>query len=541
MNYKNPIYHTDCYKTGHRKQYPEGTEYVYSNLTPRSDKIARRNNDVLLDFDGKVVFLGLQGFIQEFLIESFNEHFFSVDKETACKEYKHLMDAVLGVDAVTVEHFEELHDLGYLPIQINALEEGTRVPIGVPMLTIVNTHPKFYWLTNYLETVMSAELWQACTSATIANEYRRLLTRYAVATGAPVDFVGLQGHDFSFRGMNGRQGAINSAIGHLTSFIGTDTIPAIPYLMQYYDASYNNLPVGVSVPATEHSVMCLGGKEDEIETFRELIVNKYPSGIVSIVSDTWDYWKVLTEFLPALKFEILDRVPDVLGLAKTVIRPDSGDPVHIVAGYEVGTEVIELGEGLYYFIDDLFYDTIDDLNGGYVNIKKGATAVPEHVVKGSIEVLWDTFGGTETYKGYKVLNERIGLIYGDSITLSRAQKILRRLEAKGFASNNIVFGIGSYTYQYNTRDTFGFAVKATWGQVSGESRDIFKDPKTDSGTKKSAKGLLRVYDDPEKGLTLCDMQTKEQEKTGLLKTVFLDGVTQNQVTFDQIRNNVQTT
>lgn len=210
--------------------------------------------------------------------------------------------------------------------------------------------------------------------------------------------------------------------------------------------------IGVSVPATEHSVMCMGTEDSELETFKRLICELYPSGVVSIVSDTWDFWRVITEFTVALKPEILARQPNALGLAKLVFRPDSGDPVKIICG----DPDAEVGSPAY---------------------------------KGAVECLWEVFGGTTTDQGYKVLNERVGLIYGDSITLDRAQRILEGLEAKGFASNNLVFGIGSFTYNYLTRDTFGFAVKATWGQVNGVGRELFKDPITDSGVK----NLRKVY------------------------------------------------
>ena len=393
-----------------------------------------------------------------------------------------------------VDHIEALHDLGYLPLRIKALPEGSRVNMRVPVLTVINTDPRFFWLTNYIETVLSAELWKSCTTATIAYEYKRLLTQYAIKTGAPLDFVPVQGHDFSSRGMSGMYDAAQSGVGHLTSFIGTDSVASIDYAEEYYNATG---VIGVSVPATEHSVMCMGTEDSELETFKRLICELYPSGVVSIVSDTWDFWRVITEFTVALKPEILARQPNALGLAKLVFRPDSGDPVKIICGDP--------------------------------DAKVGSPAY-----KGAVECLWEVFGGTTTDQGYKVLNERVGLIYGDSITLDRAQHILEGLEAKGFASNNLVFGIGSFTYNYLTRDTFGFAVKATWGQVNGVGRELFKDPITDSGVKKSAKGLLRI-EESENGFTLFDEQTAEQEQGGALKTVFENGKLQYECTLDQIR------
>ncbi|MEB3792954.1 nicotinate phosphoribosyltransferase [Acinetobacter sp. IK40] len=486
----NPLNAIDFYKADHRRQYPVGTEYVYANFTPRSSRLAK----MLPDFDDKIVFFGLQGFIKHFLIETWNEGFFNQPKAKVVAAYQRRMDNALGEGAVPVEHIEALHDLGYLPLKIKALPEGSRVNIKVPVLTIINTDPNFFWLTNYIETVLSAELWKSCTTASIAYEYKRLLTQYAEKTGAPLDFVPVQGHDFSSRGMSGIYDAAQSGVGHLTSFIGTDSVASIDYAEEYYNATGI---VGVSVPATEHSVMCMGSEESEIETFRRLICELYPAGVVSIVSDTWDFWRVITEFSVALKTEILKRQPNVLGLAKVVFRPDSGDPVKIICGDPEAER------------DSPAY-------------------------KGAVQCLWEIFGGTETAQGYKVLNERVGLIYGDSITLERAQNILKGLQAKGFASNNLVFGIGSYTYNYLTRDSFGFAVKATWGQVNGVGRELFKDPVTDSGVKKSAKGLLRV-EQTENGFELFDQQNFEQENMGALQTVFENGQLLRECSLDQIR------
>ena len=486
----NPLNAIDFYKADHRRQYPMGTEYVYANFTPRSSRLAK----MLPDFDDKIVFFGLQGFIKHFLIETWNEGFFKQPKAKMVAAYKRRMDNALGEGAVPIEHIEALHDLGYLPLKIKALEEGSRVNIKVPVLTIINTDPNFFWLTNYIETVLSAELWKSCTTASIAYEYKRLLTQYAEKTGAPLDFIPVQGHDFSSRGMSGIYDAAQSGVGHLTSFIGTDSVASIDYAEDYYNATG---VVGVSVPATEHSVMCMGSEESEIETFRRLICELYPAGVVSIVSDTWDFWRVITECSVELKAQILKRQPNALGLAKVVFRPDSGDPVKIICG-------------------------------------DPDAAIDSPAYKGAVQCLWEIFGGTETTQGYKILNERVGLIYGDSITLERAQNILKGLEAKGFASNNLVFGIGSYTYNYLTRDSFGFAVKATWGQVNGVGRELFKDPATDSGIKKSAKGLLRV-EQTENGFELFDQQSFEQEKMGALQTVFENGQLLRECSLDQIR------
>ena len=519
-----PQFATDFYKTGHIFQYPEGTELVYSNFTARSDRLAEMSSL----FDGKTVFFSLQGYIKEFLIEAWNESFFNRPKDEVVSEYKRRMDTALGPNSVDVAHIAELHDLGYLPIVIKALPEGARVNIKVPMLTMYNTLPKFYWLVNYLETSLSFSLWKGITSATTSYEYRRVIDKYVELTGSNKDFAWWQAHDFSMRGMSGLHDASVSGAAVLLSTYGTDTIHAIPYLEEYYNADADKELIGGSVPATEHSVMCMGGNEEEIETFRRLIEDAYPSGVVSIVSDTWDFWKVITEYSVQLKDKILARQPNALGLAKVVFRPDSGDPVKIITGLKsINCDDVTADDLEYYDVIELDgkYFTFKTLYEYYDDFPCGFTLedeVPQHVVKGAVECLWDIFGGDITEKGYKTLNQRVGLIYGDSITLERAEQIFERLMAKGFSAGNIVFGVGSFTYQYATRDTFGMAVKATYGIVNGEGRELFKDPKTDNGTKKSAKGLLRVEKEGD-DYVLYDQQTWEQEGQGELRKVFVNG------------------
>lgn len=537
-----PLAQTDFYKTNHYRMYPENTSRIYSNFTPRKSRMSGVN---------EVVVFGLQYFILEYLIEQWNRNFFGNDmfrtndyKKAVIANYQRLMDNTLGKGSVTTEHLEKLWDLGYMPLHIKALPEGTLCPIGVPCLTITNTVDHASWLVNYLETILSCTVWQPMTSATIAYEYKKLLTKYALETTGSADFVQFQGHDFSMRGMSSLESACTSGAAHLLSFVGTDTVPAITFLERYYGADIEKTLVGTSVPATEHSVMCMGTKDDEIGTFKRLL-DLYPSGILSVVSDTWDLWKVLTEYLPTLKEEILARD------GKLVIRPDSGDPVDIICG-------LEKKEGFVLFERE-----------GQLRLRDNNTSVSKPVTmpefKGVIELLWDTFGGKINDNGYKELDPHIGAIYGDSITLERADAICERLKAKGFASTNIVFGIGSYTYQYNTRDTFGFAMKATYGELledevaefSSEevltkkvvTREIFKAPITDSGEKKSARGLLNVnyalnhdpkgdeYDTPR--LKLFQQVTPYEETKGELQTVFLDGKLVKFQTLSEIRNRLK--
>lgn len=320
---KEAILLTDGYKLDHRRQYPENTEYVYSNWTPRSCHYYPEATE------GAVVF-GIQYFIKEYLMKQFQQDFFNKPKDVAVAEFKRRVDTFLGPNNVGTKHIEELHDLGYLPIRIKALPEGTLCPIRVPALTFINTHPDFFWLTNYFETLISTTLWLPMTSATTARLYKKELIRHARKTGFKDVDLNFLIHDFSMRGMAGVEAAIMSGMGHMTSFCGSETIPAIAGLEEYYNADADKELIAATIPATEHSVMCAGGKEDELETFRRLITEIYPTGFVSIVSDTWDFWKVMTEYLPKLKDEILARD------GRLVIRPDSGDPVHIIAGYKQG-------------------------------------------------------------------------------------------------------------------------------------------------------------------------------------------------------------
>jgi len=487
----NPLFLTDGYKTGHHQQYPKGTTLVYSNFTPRSNKYGPKGCDRVVSFG--------QQMIMRQLHEVFQKDFFSQPKDQVCREMKQELSMYLGMD-YDVSHFEALYDLGYLPIEVRSLTEGTLVPIKVPVLTIYNTHPDFYWLTNYLETILSNLMWKPLTSATIAHQYRKVLTKWMEKTDNDnAWFIDWQGHDFSMRGMDSVEAVISSGLGHLTSFSGTDSLPAIYGARKYYGAEGF---VAGSVPATEHSVMCAGGKEDEESTFRRLL-ETYPKGILSVVSDTWDLWRVCTEHIVALKEEILARD------GKLVIRPDSGDPVDILCGRE---------------------ERLSDAPGEY--------KTPAEI--GVIELLWDVFGGTVNKQGYKVLDPHIGAIYGDSITIERADEICRRLEAKGFASTNVVLGIGSFTYQFNTRDTFGFAMKATYCEINGEGREIFKDPITDDGTKKSATGLLCVTRDEYSGdYMLMDRVDWQTSKGGELKTIYRDGSFENTTTLLEIRENLK--
>lgn len=506
---------TDGYKLGHHRMYPEGTEKVYSNWTPRSNKYFPEATE------GSVVF-GIQYLIKEYFIKQFNENFFNLPKEEAVQSFYRRINNFVGIDSVGIEHIEKLWDLGYLPICIKALPEGSICPIRVPMMTITNTDPDFFWLTNYLETIISCTLWMPCTSATRARLYKKELARHAKLTGFPKEVnLGFCCHDFSMRGMAGLEAAIISGMAHMTSFVGSETIPAIAALEEYYKANSDNELIAATVPATEHSVMCAGGEKDEFETYKRLINELYPTGFVSIVSDTWDFWNVVENYLPKLKNDILARD------GRVVIRPDSGDPVDIICGLRTNPHFhTRIKEGKYYCC----YNPFDD-NAKYVEVSEGQ-------YYGAYYMLGKIFGWNTTIKDYRYPSTKVGLLYGDSITLERQKQIYIRLENAHMAACNLVLGIGSYSYQYASRDSLGFAVKATACVINGELREIFKHPKTDDGTKNSLKGLIAVYQDENGKYYAKDQVSEKEEQGGCLGTVFLNGVLTKDYSLSEIRERI---
>lgn len=563
----NPMLLTDFYKISHRIMSEEGTEKIYSTFTPRSSRIEGIND---------VVFFGLQGFIKDYLIDYFNDNFFNRAKATVVAEYKRVITYTLGANCANSTHIEELHDLGHLPIKIKAVKEGTIVPIRVPVFTIENTDKRFYWLTNFLETFVSACLWKVTTVATVVKKYRDICEEWADKTADSKEHIKWQCHNFSYRGMSGNEDAITAGAAHLLFFTGTDTIPSIQYVEDYYNSNIENELIGASVLATEHSIQCQ--YQDDLKYYTRMLTEVAPEGIISIVSDGYDYWNVIGNVIPKLKQTITSRN------GKLVVRPDSGDPVKIICGSETIEDLTnniycqnlgdckkwmlnglveearsntphgECGDNYpeaifkyqdkyYRIVADIFWNRYDKqfyyIDECAVESCKEIEITLEQ--KGSIEALWDIFGGTINSKGYKVLDPHIGLIYGDAITLERAEEIFRQLEAKGFSSENIVFGVGSYSLGYHTRDTFGFALKATYTEVNGVGRNIFKDPATDvDKIKKSQTGMLCVLKNKD-GITLVDGMTSIQRdncRADLLEDVFVDGVLVRDEKFSDIRNRV---
>lgn len=578
MTIKNALAQTDFYKYAHVHLGIDGVTDMYGNYTSRNGRLSNiKNND-------EVVFVGLQYFIKDVLLGEWQETFFDLPKDIAVQSMKRIATYCLGEPDYDVSPFEDLHDLGYLPLTIKALPEGVSVPYGVPPVTF-KADKGFAWLEGFLETVFSTENWYIQTSATTAKAYLKRTVQAFDSAGLEHDLLPFMCHDFSFRGLAGRHAAAMSGFGHLTSFAGTDTIPAILFAEKYYNANMETELVGASVKATEHSITTtainsivqdtgVSKLEAEVEYVRQLL-KKCPTGILSHVSDSYDFWAFVTEGLPMLKDDILARD------GKLVIRPDSGDIVEVLCGKNSSYKTLnedpdtfaEWMEWVAEEMDDTFRMNLDAENphNSETRTFKGKYGVykvtyePElnrhdktyYYVdnydstveyctfeeiqetaedKGLVQVLGEMFGTTESPTGLKLLHDKIGAIYGDSVTLERQDQIISRLEAKGY-TGMVVLGVGSYSYQMVTRDTHGSAVKTTWALRDGKPVDVYKDPKTDS-KKKSLKGLIRV--ELENGKYVAyDQQTPEQESQGELKTVFKDGRLLYETSLAEIRQRVK--
>lgn len=544
MSFKiNSLYLTDGYKVGHQKMLAPGTTKLYGTWIPRSTKHAPKGVTKIVSFGQQLVW--------KWLHDEFEENFFttqqikneierlggfqgvdpstentikSIYKEKALQFVKD-MSLYLGME-YDGNHFEELWDLGYLPIKVKALPEGIETNPNIPHMTFVNTVDGFAWLTLYLETIVSSLAWKPSTAATIAKLYRRQAEEWVAKTdNKNMRLVDFMCHDFSARGLDPMSQYL-IGLGHATSFKGSDTLPVIPAARYFYGVKDDEMPI-FSVNASEHSVSTTKiftvGEQQMIADWLKI----FQEGILSMVCDTFSTWQFI-EYLknPEIKEIVLNRK------GKLVVRPDSGDPVDILCGDLVTKNPNDFSEAEWW----------------------AYSRTPKAI--GVIELLWDIFGGTVNEQGYKVLDPHIGAIYGDSITPDRQRQIYERLAAKGFAATNIVLGVGSFTYQYNTRDTLGFAAKGAWFEVEEEfwaspeslepgvrkkSYNIYKDPVTDDGTKKSLKGLLCVSKDINSQsetfgdyivIQECDLNL---ENKGELQVIYEDGKFYNMTTLEEIR------
>lgn len=555
MSFKvNALFRTDGYKVNHVKMLAPGTTRLYGTWIPRTTKYAPTGITKIVSFGQEMSW--------QWIHDEFQENFFNLSREEAIDAVAKDLSAYLGLP-YDAEHFGQLYDLGYLPMEVRALPEGIETLPNVPHMDFINTVDGFGWLTLYLETIVSSLAWKPSTSATIALQYRRNTTEWVMKTDPEQSFlIDYMNHDFSARGLSPWD-MISSGLGHATSHLGSDTISVIPAIRYFYNEDENFVGIA-SVNASEHSVsttkiFTVGEKQMILDWLKEI-----PTGILSIVADTFDLWKLLIEYLQDPEVKALIMARD----GKLVIRPDSGDPVDIITGKSILFTKELNQENVYALLDGKAGHRFFHKDGKYYEGKfKGfgnLSCTWEEIeitpdILGVTEILWNQFGGKVNPQGYKVLDSHIGAIYGDSINLERQIQIYSRLATKGFASTNIVLGVGSFTYQFNTRDTFGFAAKGAWFEVetledyeyTNKSNgtpiykkvgyDIYKDPITDDGSKKSLKGFqfVRLNKDGEYESLPQVTEEVHSSEDNLLQVIYLDGKFPRKTKFTEIRNRLK--
>jgi nicotinamide phosphoribosyltransferase len=502
----NLLLMTDCYKMFHMRGYPEGLTKIYSYLCARSTK---KYNDAL--------FFGLQPYLQLLekpITKEHAEEFFSY--------YTHIIGSQPTGDVV--EKINALVELGYLPIEIKAVPEGTIIDNKNVLATVTNTDPRFPWVVGFFESLL-LKVWATTTVATKSLQFKRVAKKYTNETSDSDFLLPFLVHDFGYRGVSSEETAELCGAAHLVNFLGTDTIPAIKFMKENYAGEG---PIGLSVPASEHSVHCAHGPSDQDEiNYVNRMMELCPSGIVSVVSDAYDYWRMLTVTLPAVKDKILSRD------GKYVVRPDSGDPLKILCGTIQTFKTIEEAESHYEFVDNTSVYEVDGKFFEFVGLKpKYIEPMPEQ--KGTFRILDELFGSTVNSKGYKELNPKIGVIYGDGMYLERYEQILAKMKEMGYANTNLVVGIGGLLLQQHNRDDLGFAFKATHAVINGENVELYKDPITDPG-KKSHKGLMMLVKDGNGKYHTVDQVSEADEKLGFLQTVFKDGKVVKTHTLAEIR------
>ena len=489
----------DFYKAVHCGQYDSKITKLVAYYVPRMSRF----KDIT-----EIPVIGIQAFIKEYLIDHFNQNFFWRDIDDLKLEYNWIINETMGPNRNYWHYVESLWKLGYLPLEISALEEGLKCPIGCPAIQITNTDPNFAWVVNAIESLLSNELWYQSCTVIAGMRYRNIVNKYYEKTSDHPENAKHAISEFGFRGLPGLAAARKASMGFLLSFDKTATIPAITYIHDMYGDPLKD--IGGGMASTEHSVMTSSYAIDEGEEnlIERLLTEVYPDGNFAMVCDSYDYWNVVDNILPKFKEEILGRNGTLY------VRGDSGDPVEIVT------------------------DTVKHL--------------------------WETFGGTTNSKGYKVLDSHIRAIYGDSITQQRAEKIYSILEKEGFAADNVALGAGSFSmlcYENKdgslspyTRDTYSVAVKTSAGAyidtihnvdgtiVTREDKEIqiYKDPKTDTGHfKKSHKGWIGVYCNEVGEVSYKDNLTQGQKEVhqplDLLKPVFRNGKLLRSTTFNEIR------
>jgi nicotinamide phosphoribosyltransferase len=369
------------------------------------------------------------------------------------------------------EHIVNVHD-GYLPLRIKAAPEGSVIPTRNVLMTIENTDPLCFWLTNYMETLL-LKVWYPITVATLSREIKKVILRFLEETGTP-ESLPFKLHDFGYRGVSSEESAAIGGGAHLVNFMGTDTFIALEFLQKYYDADM----AGFSIPATEHSIMCARGEAGEVEQMNRFLdaFKNGPYPAIACVSDTYNLWTACSEYWGGILKNKVEALEDKV----LVVRPDSGDPVTIVVQV--------------------------------------------------VETLEKAFGTTINDKGYKVL-KNVRIMQGDGVDLKSIVAILEALRVRGYSADNIAFGMGGALLQKCNRDTQKFAIKASSYVINGYRKDYQKNPITDSG-KRSKAGRLKLV---KLGRSYTTMSTDEPGYFDELVTLYENGRVLKRYTLDEIR------
>jgi nicotinamide phosphoribosyltransferase len=453
---QNLILNTDSYKMCHYLQYPQGAEFVSSYIESRGGAYR------------ETVFFGLQMFLKQYLTKPIS------------------LDDIDEAEAICVAHGVPFNregwlyilnqHQGYLPLEIEAVAEGTQVPTGNVLVQVINIDPKCAWLTSYIETALLRAIWYPTTVATVSKNCQKIIARYLQETADNLDGLPFKLHDFGARGASSDESVAIGSLAHLVNFMGTDSMSAIAAGRRYYAAEM----AGFSIPAAEHSTITSWGRDGETKAYANMLKQfAGPNKLVAVVSDSYDIWNAIDNIWGG---ELKAEVEETGGTL--VIRPDSGEPV----------EIVPL----------------------------------------AVEKLMDKFGYTMNSKGYKLLPPCVRLIQGDGVCAASIEAILAEMKKRGLSADNVAFGMGGELLQKVNRDTQKFAMKASAICINGEWRDVYKDPITDQG-KRSKKGRLALI--KENGTFKTVLKNQIAADNNQLKTVFKNGKLLIELTFDQVRKN----
>lgn len=546
----------DSYKIGmsqlHDRKFtlPDGKEAhtvissSYSNFTPRTNSYMKFSNYS----DNKLVVWGTRHTFN-YIINLFKKGFFEKEWSVVERRIKRVLSAHFGNEGRDQEAFvsclKELHELGFLPLTVKALREGTRVQTGIPVFT-VRARDGFGWLVNMIETISSNLIWPMINAATI-NEQFFIQARLHAMKSIPEEmrdfWCSLSVHDFSLRGLMGPEAGLRMGSAHSLYFQGSDTVGVMDFIEEEYDHDIETCaPVAVSVRATEHADITrllseyrARGFNEDTEYYVMMELGSASHGVLSYVADTENYFRTITKYARMCREMILARKDRADGQpARFVFRPDSSrkTPLEVICGYDVynldqNTPLTDIQAGNWP--SDTAWRTPDGKIWTWVG--SSFQEISEDEARGSLECLWEVFGGF-MYKEFRVINPKVGLIYGEAISRDMHDRILTTMERKGFSAFNILVGKGSYAVlEGNTRDLLSMTYKQTFStaqflDISTDTVELVQQKKPmGADYKKSAAGLLSVsYDSATNMYVLNQNQTEEQYNTGLLVDLVVDGV-----------------